>query len=377
MTLDAKRGLVFVPTGSAAVGFLRRQSSRRQPLRQLPARARCRHRQTALAFPVRETRRARSRPAHGADAGDAALEGQDGRCAGADRPSRVSCSCSIAIPASRCFPWRKCRRPLRTFRARSRTRPICARRSPAPYARQRLTADDSDPAHAGGQRVGARRSSRRCAATGHSSRSASASTRLSTRASTAAPNGAARPSTPRRGLLYVNANEMAWLGSLAPNDKGRSTGKSIYLRDCAACHGDSGQGSPPQFPSLVGHRRAHDRRNSSPNACARAAAACRPSRTCRRRRCSAIGTVPRGRRGHSRRRTRYLARQPGLSLHRLSALAAIREGYPAVAMPWGTLNAIELATGKYVVAHPFRRIPRTRGARHQATPAARTTAARW
>ena len=54
------------------------------------------------------------------------------------------------------------------------------------------------------------------------------------------------------GLLYVNANEMAWLGSLAPNDTGRSTGKSIYLRDCAACHGDNGQGSPPQFPSLVG-----------------------------------------------------------------------------------------------------------------------------
>ena len=41
---------------------------------------------------------------------------------------------------------------------------------------------------------------------------------------------------------------MAWLGSLAPNDTGRSTGKSIYLRDCAACHGDNLQGSPPQFP---------------------------------------------------------------------------------------------------------------------------------
>ena len=54
----------------------------------------------------------------------------------------------------------------------------------------------------------------------------------------------------------MNANEMAWLGSLAPNDTGRSTGKSIYLRECAACHGDSRQGSPPQFPSLVGPRRS-------------------------------------------------------------------------------------------------------------------------
>ena len=57
---------------------------------------------------------------------------------------------------------------------------------------------------------------------------------------------------PDTGLLYVNSNEMAWLGSLAVNDTGRSTGKSIYLRECATCHGDTGQGSPPQIPSLVG-----------------------------------------------------------------------------------------------------------------------------
>ena len=47
---------------------------------------------------------------------------------------------------------------------------------------------------------------------------------------------------PDSGLLYVNANEMAWLGSLAPNDNGRNTGKTIYLRDCAACHGDNRPG---------------------------------------------------------------------------------------------------------------------------------------
>ena len=84
MTLDEKRGLVFVPTGSAAADFYGGESPRRQSVRQLPAGARCRHRQTALAFPVRETRRARSRPAHRADAGHAARQGQDRRRAGAD-----------------------------------------------------------------------------------------------------------------------------------------------------------------------------------------------------------------------------------------------------------------------------------------------------
>jgi quinoprotein glucose dehydrogenase len=33
------------------------------------------------------------------------------------------------------------------------------------------------------------------------------------------------------------------------------------------------------------------------------------------------------------------------------------EGYPAVAMPWGTLNAIHLPTGKYVWSIPFGEFP--------------------
>jgi quinoprotein glucose dehydrogenase len=56
---------------------------------------------------------------------------------------------------------------------------------------------------------------------------------------------------PDTGLLYVNTNEMAWLGGLAENDVGRNSGKSIYLRDCATCPGASGRGSPPQFPAVV------------------------------------------------------------------------------------------------------------------------------
>jgi quinoprotein glucose dehydrogenase len=160
---------------------------------------------------------------------------------------------------------------------------------------------------------------------------------------------------PETGLLYVNANEMAWLGSLAPNDKGRSTGKSIYLRDCAACHGDSGQGSPPQFPSLVGigQRLTPDQ--------------------------------------FAERVTKGGGRMPGFphlqaeALHAISAYLAngadvsagapdaspINQeyrftgyrrwldpmGYPAVGMPWGTLNAIDLATGKFAWRIPFGEFP--------------------
>jgi quinoprotein glucose dehydrogenase len=160
---------------------------------------------------------------------------------------------------------------------------------------------------------------------------------------------------PASGLLYVNANEMAWLGSLALNDTGRSTGKSIYLRDCAACHGDSGMGSPPQFPSLAGIAS----------------------------RMTAEQFAERVRKGGGR-----MPAFPHLQNEALDAIAkfltdgsdipagppdispanlAYRftgyrrwldpEGYPAVSTPWGTLNAIELATGKYAWSIPFGEFP--------------------
>jgi len=160
---------------------------------------------------------------------------------------------------------------------------------------------------------------------------------------------------PDSGVLYVNANEMAWLGSLAPNDKGRSTGKTIYLRECAACHGDTGLGSPPQFPALseLHYRMSLDQFRE------------------------------RVRKGGGR-----MPGFPNLQEEALQAIAAFLDrgqdlpagsadttpinqayrftgyrrwldpdGYPAVGMPWGTLNAIELKPGRYLWRIPFGEFP--------------------
>jgi quinoprotein glucose dehydrogenase len=57
------------------------------------------------------------------------------------------------------------------------------------------------------------------------------------------------------GLLYVNANEMAWIVRLAEREmpKGKpTTGRALYEQHCASCHGKDLAGSPPEFPSLVG-----------------------------------------------------------------------------------------------------------------------------
>jgi quinoprotein glucose dehydrogenase len=60
---------------------------------------------------------------------------------------------------------------------------------------------------------------------------------------------------PGSGLLYVNANEMAWTVKLAERkmpDGEPTTGKTLYERNCAACHRSNLRGNPPEFPSLVG-----------------------------------------------------------------------------------------------------------------------------
>ncbi|HKU89356.1 MAG TPA: PQQ-binding-like beta-propeller repeat protein [Steroidobacteraceae bacterium] len=160
---------------------------------------------------------------------------------------------------------------------------------------------------------------------------------------------------PDTGLLYINANEMSWVGSLAPNDVGRSTAKSIYLRECAACHGDAGRGSPPQFPSVV---EWHARMNMDQ-------------------------FRERVRKGGGR-----MPAFPTLQDEAIQAIAAFLDhgedrpvgtpdtsaanqpyrftgyrrwldpaGYPAIGMPWGTLNAIDLRSGEYAWRIPFGEFP--------------------
>jgi quinoprotein glucose dehydrogenase len=148
---------------------------------------------------------------------------------------------------------------------------------------------------------------------------------------------------PESGLLYVNANEMAWTGGLAPNDA-PGGGRQVYLANCASCHRDDLKGTPPQIPSLVDIRQ--------------------------RRTTDELRAVIREGAGR-------MAGFPALRSEALAAVVAFLQtgaddrvaddtsatalkywftgyrkfldpdGYPAVAPPWGTLNAIDLNTGEY------------------------------
>ena len=57
---------------------------------------------------------------------------------------------------------------------------------------------------------------------------------------------------PETNTIFINETEMAWTGGLEPASPSGDPGERLYQTQCAICHGADRAGSPPQFPSLVG-----------------------------------------------------------------------------------------------------------------------------
>ena len=55
----------------------------------------------------------------------------------------------------------------------------------------------------------------------------------------------------KTGVIYINANEMAWTGGLTANKPGGGSGFDVYQSQCSICHAGDRRGAPPAFPSLV------------------------------------------------------------------------------------------------------------------------------
>ena len=155
---------------------------------------------------------------------------------------------------------------------------------------------------------------------------------------------------PETALLYVNANEMAWLLKMMPRDD-----KSLYRNYCASCHRDDKTGTPGQIPSLtdIGARRTREE----------------------------IATIIRQGTG---RMPAFGENLDGGAINDLvnflvtgrdaAETAASNanwleyrndgynifldpEGYPAIAPPWGTLSAIDLNRGEIRWKIPFGEYP--------------------
>ncbi len=150
---------------------------------------------------------------------------------------------------------------------------------------------------------------------------------------------------PQTAILYVNANEMAWTGALAP-DSGENSPKALYMSQCSVCHGEKRTGSPPAMPSLVG---VSNRLSSQ-----QIAATIRSGRG----RMPAFTNLDDGQiymlvdflmSGKSKELPSSEPAPPEMK-YRFTGYHKFLDpdGYPAIAPPWGTLSAINLNTGEYV-----------------------------
>lgn len=168
---------------------------------------------------------------------------------------------------------------------------------------------------------------------------------------------------PETNILYVNANEMAWVLNLVENDPAKElsvsvleAGTALYAQFCRGCHGTQLQGSG-NYPSIVDASKKYDKprllellttgRRMMPG-----------FNNLSKEEKEAIASFVLNHTEEKKRKYIGVKRSASGSPSPLYGFTGYnkfltKDGYPAISPPWGTLNAIDLTTGEYVWKVPF------------------------
>lgn len=168
------------------------------------------------------------------------------------------------------------------------------------------------------------------------------------------------------GIMYVNSNEMAWLISL---DKAKpkvenlvSPGQQVYATHCSSCHGDERQGNAASgFPSLVNLNNRLERDHVLSVITKGKGMMPAFQRLSEKERKDLVAflygdkVTPDAKKDRDKKEV--ADEKP--ATYKISGYTKFldKEGYPAIRPPWGTLNAIDLNTGEYLWTTVFGSYP--------------------
>lgn len=163
---------------------------------------------------------------------------------------------------------------------------------------------------------------------------------------------------PETGWLYVNSNEMAWILKIIPRPAPApaANGKELYAAHCASCHRDDLKGTPPEFPSLadIGKRYTEGELGGLIRAgLGRMPAFPQLPRPAVSAIARYLATGEAGAATASGGPSPYYTKYASDGYNKFLD----PDGYPAVAPPWGTFNAIDLDKGTIAWKIPFGEFP--------------------
>jgi quinoprotein glucose dehydrogenase len=169
---------------------------------------------------------------------------------------------------------------------------------------------------------------------------------------------------PQTGILYVNANNYASIGALAAHAGDDSPGRATYLSQCSVCHGDRRQGSPPEFPALLGIGK-----RLTPEQIAATIHQGRGRMPAFPLQGKALDDLLGYLSSPADNASSALSEEQASTTNPASKTVTTKftmtgyrrfndpDGYPATAPPWGTLNALDVSSGRYLWKIPLGQYP--------------------